>query len=270
MTQIAPTAVVDKSAQLGDAVRVGPGCVIGPDVVIGDDCELVANVLVCRGVRIGPGNVLGAGCVLGEAPQIKGVPRNAPGQLIVGQGNTFREYVTIHRGSPHGSGKTIIGDHNYLMAYCHLGHDVEMQDNVLMANVTNIAGHCRIESNAWLCAFCGTHQFVTVGRFTYAAGSAAMAHDAPPYMKVAGDSPATVRAVNLTGLARAGLSEQSLQALRCAYRALYRRRNGQTLAGAVAQLDAQPNLDEHVRYLLDFLKRSAQDRFGRYRELARK
>jgi len=270
LAQIAPTAIIDKSAQLGDGVRVGPGCVIERDVRIGDECELVANVLVCQGTRMGSGNLMGAGCVLGEAPQIKGVPRSASGELVIGEGNTFREYVTIHRGSSYGGGKTVVGDHNYLMAQCHLGHDVEMEDHVLMANLSNIAGHCRIESYAWLCAYTGAHQFVTIGRYAYAAGYSAIGRDAPPYMKVAGDSPSRVRSLNLTGLSRAGLGKESLVALRGAFGVLYRRRKGQTLGEAVAALDAEPGLDEHVRYLVDFLKRSAQDRFGRYRELARK
>jgi UDP-N-acetylglucosamine acyltransferase len=267
--KIAPTAVVDRQAEVADDVVIGPGCVIEADVVIGPGCELRANVMVCRGTRMGRENRVFAGCVLGEEPQITRLDRSIRTELVIGDQNVFREYVTISRGSPHGGGKTLVGNGNYLMAYSHLGHDVEMEDHVVLANVCQIAGYCRIERNAWLSGCAGTHQFVTIGRFAYAAACAVMVYDIPPFVKVAGSYPCEVRGVNATGLRRAGVADESVAALGRACRRLYWRKDGQTLAAALTELAAQDGLDENVRYLLDAVQRSTQSRMGRYRERLR-
>jgi len=270
VAKIAATAVVDKTVELGAGALVGPGCVVEAGVVIGDDCELVANVMVCRGTRLGRGNRLFAGCVLGEAPQILGTDRAAAGELIIGEGNTFRECVTISRGSLLASGRTTVGNNNYLMAYSHLGHDVVLEDQTTLANCCQVSGHCRVERNVWLSGYAGTHQFVTIGRFAYAAGYSAMASDVPPFLKVSGNYPCIVRGLNRTGLLRAGFAAESIQALERAYRLLYRRKDGQTLAAAAAELARQDGLDENVRYLLESVQRSMQQRQGRYQEQFRR
>ena len=268
MPNIAPTAVVDKSAKLGDGVVIGPGCVIGPDVAMGSGCELRANVFIAGRVRLGNDNRLFANVVLGEEPQM--TSREQPDtEVIIGDNNVFRENVTVNRGSAAGVGKTVIGNNNYLMIGAHLGHDCHIQDNVAIGNYCQIGGHNLIESNAWLNAFSGTHQFVTVGRFCYAGGLSGVTHDLPPFVRVSGSYPCEVRGLNTIGLTRAGVAPESIDALQQAYRSLYRRRQGRSLAAIVAELLAQDDLDENVEYLLTSLQRSSQHRYNRYRELSR-
>jgi len=268
VTEIAATAVVDKDAELGEDVVVGPGCVIDSGAVIGDGCVLDANVVVAGGTRIGRGNRIFANCVLGREPQILGSPEPET-ELIIGDENTIREMVTINRGSPKGDGKTVIGDRNFLSIGAHLGHDCHVEDDTMIGNYCQIGGHCKIEHHAWICAISGTHHFVTIGRFTYVAGFAGMSADQPPFVRVSGSYPCTVRGLNVVGLKRAGFLPASIEALEHAYRLLYRRRGPRSLANAVEELAAEGELDENVRYLIDSIRRTLQHRMGRYRELVR-
>ncbi|MFC1783816.1 acyl-ACP--UDP-N-acetylglucosamine O-acyltransferase [Planctomycetota bacterium] len=268
MTKIAETAVVDSSAQLGNDVIVGPGCVVGAGSVIGDGCELKANVFISGGVVLGKGNRLFANCVLGEEPQSLGCVEPET-KLIIGDANVFRENVTINRGTPEGGGQTVIGNNNYFMIGSHIGHDCEVEDHNVIGNYTQIGGHGKIEGNTWLSAFTGTHQFVTIGRFTFTGGQCGCFHDVPPFMRASGIYPCEIRGVNTTGLQRAHFGGESIEALKAAYRSLYRRRNGRTMAQALEELEAREGLDENVRYLVDFLQRASRHRMGRYRELAR-
>jgi UDP-N-acetylglucosamine acyltransferase len=269
MASVAPTAIVDKTAQLGNDVRIGPGCVIEGNVVIGDGCELQNYVIVCRGTRMGSGNRIFSHCVIGGEPQILGV-NNPDTQLVIGNNNIFREYVNINRGSPHTSGKTIVGNNNFIMVGCHLGHDCEVEDNVVMVNHCQIGGHNKIERNVWLSAYTGIHQFVTVGRFSYTGGLSGPSSDVPPFMRVASSYPCAIRGLNTIGLRRAGISEESIDALDKAYRRLYRRREaGASIVRLVDEMLTEDRLDENVKYLLESLQRSSQHRMGRYRELFR-
>ena len=268
MTQIAPTTVVDKTAQLGEDVSIGPGCVIGPHVTIGDGCELRANVYIAHDSILGRNNLVYANCVLGEEPQIVGA-LEPDTKLIIGDNNTFRENVTINGGSSRGEGQTAIGNNNYLMIGSHIGHDCKMEDNGILGNYAQIGGHCKLEHNVFLNAFTALQPFVTIGRFTFTAGHSAVYSDLPPFIRAAGGYPCKVRGLNVIGLQRAGFSKESIQDLIKAFRHLYRRRGGKTIAQAVADLTNEDGLDENVRYLLGFLERSHQHRMGRYRELTR-
>jgi len=268
MTEIASTAAVDKNAQLGQNVYVGPGCVIQAGVVIGNDCVLKANVMIVTGTTIGCNNYIHANCVLGDDPQVVGC-RNPKTELIIGNDNTFRENVTINRGWSEKSGKTIIGDHNYFMIGSHIGHDCRIEDNIVISNHCQISGHVKIEPNVWLSGFTGIHQYVTIGRFAYTGGMSALSYDIPPFVRAAGSYPCKVRGLNILGLKRAGFRPESIQALEKAYRLLYRRPAGKTIAQALDELATQEDLDENVRYLSESVRRSSQHRMGRFRELER-
>ena len=267
MTDVARTAVVDKTAQLGKDVVIGPGCVVAPGVAIGDGCTLGANAIMAQGVTMGANNRVFSNCVMGEEPQIIGTVEPKT-ELIIGTGNVFRENVTINRGSPDGGEKTIIGNNNYFMIGSHLGHDCHVEDNAVIGNNCLFSGHCKVESNAWLSAKCGIHQFVTIGRFAYAAGLTTIPADVPPFVRVAGVYPFKVRGLNTIGLQRAGFSPESIEALDEAYRRLYRRRRG-SIAQVLEEMLSLDGLDENVKYLLEFLQRSFQHRLGRYQELFR-
>lgn len=267
MPEIASTAVVDKTAQLAEDVYIGPGCVIGPNAIIGAGCTLKANVVIGPGVTLGSNNRLFPNCVLGEEPQIVGTVEPQT-ELIIGDHNTFREHVTINRGSPRGDGKTVIGNNNYLMIGAHLGHDCEMEDNCVLGNSVALAGHCKIERNAWLSAFSTMQQFATVGRFIFSAGFSGIYIDQPPFVRVSG-YPCRVRGLNIIGLQRADFSPESIAALEMAYRRLFRRSGSETLAATVEELATRNGLDDNVKYLLESLRRRNQHRMGRYRELFR-
>jgi UDP-N-acetylglucosamine acyltransferase len=268
VVKIAPTAVVDKTAQLGEDVSIGPGCVIGSNVVLSDGCELRANAYVAPDTILGRDNLVYANCVLGEEPQIVGAPETNA-KLIIGDNNTFRENVTINGGSSRGQGQTVVGDNNYFMIGSHLGHDCEVEENCMIGNYVQMAGHIKLERNVWLNGFTAAQPFVTIGRFTYTAGMSTVHHDLPPFVRAGGAYPCEVRGLNVIGLQRAGFSEESIENLKQAYRRLYRRRDGKSIAHAVEELASEDGLDEHVRYLLAFLQRSHQHRSGRYRELSR-
>jgi len=267
MTDIASSAHVDKTAQIGDNVYIGPGCIVSAGVVIGDGCILKANVMILPGVELGCNNRMYANCVLGEEPQMLGT-FDPPTHLRIGSNNVFRENVTINRGSPIGSGQTVVGDHNYFMIGSHLGHDVEVEDNVVLGNCSLVAGHCKLERNAWISALSGLHQFVTIGRNSFVAARSGITRDVPPFMKVSGITRIRVRGLNTIGLQRAGFEPDSIAALQRTYRVLYRR-EGESIHPLVEEMLGGEDLDDHVRYLLVFLQRSFQHRMGRYLELSR-
>ncbi len=265
VAQIAPTAAVDKTAELAQGVQVGPGASIAPGVIVGENCEIRANAVLCRGVRMGRDNRVFSHCILGEEPQILGC-LDPDTELIIGDGNTFRENVTINRGSPKHGKKTIIGNRNYFMIGSHMGHDCEMADDCMIGNYCQIAGHNKIEDHIWISAFASSHQFTTLGRFLYAGAFSGMNYDMPPFLRVSGAYPCEIRGLNTVGLQRAGFSPQTLEALEDAYRRLFRRKDGKSLARAVEELAAEPIVDENVKHLVESLQRSMQHRLRRYRE----
>ena len=265
MTEIHQFTVVDPAAKIGANVKIGPFCAIGPEVQLGDGCILYNNVTLTGRTRIGDHNVFYQNVVVGETPQDLKY-RGQPTETIVGPRNVFRENVTIHRGTELGGGKTVIGEGNLIMASAHIAHDCILGSGILLGNASLLAGHVTIEDQAVISALVGIHHFVTIGRFSFVGGLTPVRRDVPPYVKFSGD-PNEVRGLNEEGLRRRGLDETEIQALRDAYRELYRR--GATLTAALDAIEAQPNRTEHVRYLCDFLRRSLTGRFGRFQETNR-
>lgn len=267
MIQVHPSAVVHKEAQLADGVRIGPNCVIGSGVSIGADTVLDANVVIGNNVEIGRNNHLFANCVIGGRPQVMALSEDSEvGGLIIGDNNTIREQVTIHPSMLVG-GFTKIGSDNLIMIGVHIGHDCTIADKVVLSNYVQISGHCRIETGVWLSGMVLLHQFVTVGKWCYAAGLAGINHDVPPFVIVSGHYPPRVRGVNERGMARAGLSERQQQRISEAYKRLYRR--GGALLENAKSLAEEDGLDENVRAMVDVIIRSSEHRFGRYLESLR-
>jgi UDP-N-acetylglucosamine acyltransferase len=267
MIEVHPSAVVDSSARLGNDVKIGPNCVIEKNVHIGDDTVLDANVVICRNVQIGKGNHLFSNCTIGAYPQILGLGPDAEiGGLVIGDGNTIREQVTIHP-SMYPQQATRIGSDNLLMIGVHIGHDCIVEDKTVLSNYVQVSGHCKIETGAWLSGMVMIHQFVTMGRWVYAAGLAGINHDIPPFLIVSGHYPPMIRGVNKRGMVRAGLSDQQQAKVTEAYKRLYRR--GGTLQENVKDLEQEDGLDENVQAIIDTINRSSQHRFGRYLEMSR-
>ncbi len=267
MTQVHPSAVIDKTAQLADDITVGPNCVIEKTVTIGSGTILGPNVVVGKNTTLGRNNRLFTNCAVGGTPQILGFDSNTEiGELIIGDGNTIREQVTIHP-SMYPNEATKVGNDNLLMIGVHIGHDCILEDKIVMSNYVQISGHCHIGTGVWLSGMVLLHQFITLGRWCYAAGLAGINHDVPPFVIVSGHYPPQVRGVNKRGLNRAGLNEESQKKVFEAYKKLYRK--GGTLLENAKTLAAEDGLDENVREMVDVIIKSGEHRFGRYLETFR-
>jgi UDP-N-acetylglucosamine acyltransferase len=219
-TKIHPTAIVDPKARLAEGVDIGPYCVIGPDVTIGRGTRLIHHVSVLGVTTIGEGNELHPFAAIGGPPQDLKY-EGGQTKVIVGDHNAIREYATIHTGTEMGGGVTTVGSHNLIMAYTHIAHDCHVEDHCILANVTQMAGHTRVESGARVSGMCAIHQFVTIGTLSFVAGFSGVTKDVPPYMIMAGAPRAVVRGLNKEGLRRAGLSDETIAALRSAYVLLF-------------------------------------------------
>lgn len=243
-----PTATVDSKAELGEVVTVGPGAFVGADVVLGDGCTVGANAVVEGPSVFGPGNSIGALCHLGGDPQdLKYLGGDT--RLEVGEGNDFRAFCTVNRGTEHGGGVTRIGDGCLLMHYTHVAHDCTLEDGVVLANSAQLGGHVHVAPDAIVAALVGVHQFVRIGRLGMVAAGSMADKDVPPFTLVQGDRAKLV-GLNAVGLRRAGVPDASRAALKEAYRGLFRR--GGVLAERAAELldsTDDPFVLEMVRFL---------------------
>jgi len=264
MIQVHPSAVVHKDTQLGEGVTIGPNCVIDSGVSIGAGTVLDANVVIGKNVKIGQNNHFFANCVIGGSPQLLGMSLHAKiGGLVIGDRNDIREQVTIHP-SIYEERFTKTGNDNLLMIGVHIGHDCLLEDKIVLSNYVQISGHCKIETGVWFSGMVLLHQFVTVGKWCYAAGLAGINHDVPPFLIVSGHYPPRVRGVNKRGLVRAGFSEQQQQKIFEAYEKLYRQ--GGPLLENAKSLAQEDGLDENVRAMIDMITKGSEHRFGRYLE----
>jgi len=222
---IHPTAVIDKSANLDSSVTVGPYAVIGADVNIGAGTTIEPHAVVSGPTIIGERNLIGSFATVGGAPQDLSY-KGEPTELIVGDDNQIREYASIHRGTPNGSGKTIIGNGNLLMAYIHIAHDCSIGDHVIMANVATLAGHVQVGDRASIGGLVAVLQFCRIGSYSYIGGISGLGHDVPPYVIVAGIRDRTrVSGINKIGLRRNGYSRETISDLEAAFRIIYRSPN---------------------------------------------
>jgi len=239
MARIHPSAIVDTGAELAADVEVGPYAVIGPQVVLGEGTTVGPHAVIEGPTRIGRHNRIHAHATLGGAPQDKKY-RGEPTRLEVGDGNTFRECVTVNRGTVQDGGVTRIGRDNWVMAYVHIAHDCLVGDHTILANTTNLAGHVQIGDWVILGGCSQVHQFCKIGAHAMTGVSTVVLHDIPPFVMASGNT-AQAHGMNTEGLRRRGFSAPSLAALRQAYKTLYR--SGLTLQ------QAREALSEQVRTL---------------------
>lgn len=266
-TTIHPTAIIAESAQIGENVTIGPYTVVDAGAVIGDNCVLDAHVVIGEHTKMGKNNRIFAGAVVGRPPQILGFDDDTKiGGLAIGDNNIIREFVTIHP-SMYPDENTTIGDGNLLMINVHLGHDCVLEDKIVISNCTQVSGHCRVETGAWLSGMVAIHQFVTIGKWCYAAGYAGINHDVPPYVIVSGHYPVEIRAINKRGLTRAGLSDEQQKEVFDAFKLIWR--NDGPVMERVKELSEKNDLAEPVQEIVDALMKSSKQRFGRHLELFR-
>jgi len=217
---IHPLAAVSPEARLGVGVTVGAFATVEDGVVLGDFCKVAPGAVVKNGVRAGCHNEFGEHCVVGGAPQHAARPQQV-GTLLIGDHNVFREYVTVHRALKVGTATTI-GDHNYVMATAHVGHDCVVGNNCIFANGALLGGHVTVEDRAFVSGAVAVHQFCRIGRLAMVGGHARVVQDIPPYMLVDGQSGCIV-GLNIVGLKRSGHSPEEIAELKAAYRTIYRR-----------------------------------------------
>jgi UDP-N-acetylglucosamine acyltransferase len=216
---IHPLAVVNPEAHLGNRVTIGPFAVIESDVEIGEDCSIAAHAVVKQGTTLGAGNEVCEAAILGGHPQHVHKPQTL-GRLVIGNHNTIREHVTMHRAMKPGEA-TIVGDHNFIMAAAHVAHDCRVGNHVVMANSALLGGHVTVDDRAFVSGNVAVHQFCRIGTLAMVGGLARVVQDVPPFMLVDGISGCIV-GLNLVGLRRNGFTSEQVAEIKRAYRVVYR------------------------------------------------
>ncbi len=249
-TQIHLQAVVAPGAKLGAGVQIGPYAIVGEDVELGDGCVLHSHAVVQGPAKIGRNNVFHPFCSIGGDPQDWGY-QGEKTELAIGDGNTFREYVTVSRGTVKGGGKTTIGSGNLFLASSHIGHDCHVGDNTLFVNCATLAGHVTVEDFATIGFASPVHQFCRVGRYAYIGASTVITQDVPPFSLVVTERETTCYGVNSVGLERKGFSPERLQALQTAFRLLLRSKlnTSQALAEMRNSLGGSADVAELIQFI---------------------
>ena len=249
--EIHPQAIVAASAKLGKGVRVGAYAVVGEDVELGDGCVLHEHAVVQGPSRFGQNNVFHAFCVIGGDPQDYTF-REEHVELVVGDGNIFREYVTVSRGTQKGGGKTSLGDDNFFLAYSHVGHDSQIGSHTLFVNGATLAGHVTVEDFVTVGAFCPVHQFCRIGRYAYIGASTVITQDVPPFSKIVTERETKSFGINTIGLERKGFPKERLDALKQAYRLLLRSKLN--TSQAVEEMKKTLSDSADVKELIQFIE----------------
>lgn len=218
--KIHPSAIIHPKAELDSTVEVGAYAVIGEHVRAGKGVKIRSHVVIDGRTEIGENCVFFPFSSIGMGPQDLKY-KGGETRLLIGKNNTFREYVTLNLGTEHGTGKTVIGQDNFFMAYVHVAHDCVVGDKVVMANAATLAGHITIGDHAILGGLVGVHQFVKIGSYALVGGCSAVAQDVPPFVSVAGNRT-KLYGLNLVGLKRHHFSKERIDALKGAYRLLFR------------------------------------------------
>jgi UDP-N-acetylglucosamine acyltransferase len=250
---IHPTAIVDIKAEIGNGVEIGAYSVIEKGVFIDQGTKIGPHVVIREGTRVGKKCHIFQFASVGEAPQAVAY-KGEKTLLMMGDRNIVREFVTLHRGTVKGGGKTVIGNDNFFMAYAHVAHDCQIGNQVVMANGATLAGHILIEDYATIGGLSAVHQFCQIGTHAFVSGLTGVSLDIPPFMLASG-SRAKLFGLNLVGLKRHRFSDETLKALKKAYRIIFR--SGLTLEKAMRQLEEDRIFQTpEIQHLLDFIRHS--------------
>jgi UDP-N-acetylglucosamine acyltransferase len=254
MAKIHPTAIVDPAAQLEDDVEVGAYTLIGPDVSIGAGTRVGPHVVIDGITQIGRENTIYQFSSIGAPPQDKKYA-GEPTRLEIGDRNTIREFCTFNRGTFQDVGVTRLGNDNWIMAYVHLAHDCQIGNHTIFANNAQLAGHVHVGDWAIMGGFSNVHQFCKIGAHAMVGMSTSLTQDVPPFVILSGN-PAAAHGINSEGLKRRGFSQEAINAIRHAYKLIYK--SGLTLDQAKAALQEQelaaPEFEPHMKLLREFLE----------------
>ncbi|MBI5826682.1 MAG: acyl-ACP--UDP-N-acetylglucosamine O-acyltransferase [Deltaproteobacteria bacterium] len=265
--KIDPTACVHPTAELDSGVEVGPYSVIGEGVRIGKDSRIASHVVIDKWTTIGARNTIFQFVSIGAPPQDLGY-KGEKTEVIMGDNNVVREFVTIHRATTKENLKTVCGNNNMFMNYVHIAHDCVLGDNVIMANSATLGGHVRIDNNAIVGGLVAVHQHVRIGAYCIIGGASAVSKDIPPYVMAVGNR-ARLYGLNSVGLRRQGFTRQDMEEIKKSYNIVLR--SSLNLTQALKELEKELPGSTHARRYIDFLQGSkrgiARERTKRKGEL---
>jgi UDP-N-acetylglucosamine acyltransferase len=250
---IHPTAIVDAAARVDETAEIGPFCVIGAEVEIGARTRLMANLYMEGPTTIGEDNIFFPYSTVGVASQDKKY-KGERAFTRIGNRNTIREFVTIHRGTEGGGLLTEIGDANLLMAYTHVAHDVKIGSGAVLDNAVTLAGHVTIGDNVTISAFSGIHQFCRIGRESFIGGYSVVTQDVMPFSSVVSEREIRVFGANRVGLERRSFSKEAIEGLQTAFRLLTRA--GLNTSQAIERIQADVEPCPEIEELLAFIASS--------------
>ncbi|MGE0392790.1 MAG: acyl-ACP--UDP-N-acetylglucosamine O-acyltransferase [Vicinamibacterales bacterium] len=253
---IHPSASVHPSATVGAGSTIEAHAVVGPEVSIGRNCRIGASAVIGGWTEVGDGTHVFPMASIGMAPQDLKYQGERT-RLVIGRDNTFREFVTINRGTKGGGGETRIGDGNLFMAYVHVAHDCHVGNRTIFGPHATLGGHVTVEDFANISAGSAVHQFCRVGRHAFIGGYSVVTKDALPFARTIGSRPARIFGVNGIGLSRRGFTADRIAQLKRAYR--YLMQSKLNTSRALAAIEDDPTLtDSEVLYLLDFIRHSGR------------
>ena len=244
------TAIIDKKAKISDNVKIGPYCIVGPEVQIGSNSVLHSHVNVVGNTQIGKNNQIYPFSSIGTPPQDLKY-KGEKNLLIIGDNNKFREYVNINPGTEQGGGITKIGNNNLFMVYCHVAHDCEISDNIVLANNVQVGGHVKIESNAVVGGSCAIHQFSRIGELSMIGGMTGVLSDVIPFGLSLGNRNNLV-GLNLIGLRRSKVTNENIKKIQLAYDTIFNSANFRT---NIETLDIKLKNNEFVKKILNFINK---------------
>lgn len=250
--KIDPTALVHPTAELDSGVRIGPFSVIGEDVRIGKNTAIDSHVVIDKWTAIGANCSIFQFVSIGAAPQDVGY-KGEKTEVIIGDNNIIREFVTIHRATTKGSKKTVCGSNNLLMNYVHIAHDCSLGDNIIMANSATLAGHVSIDDHAIIGGLVAIHQHVRIGAYCIIGGASAVSKDIPPYVMAVGNR-ATLYGLNKVGLKRKGFTNDELEEIKKCYQIIFR--SALSLSDASEALMRELPGSKHAKRFFEFIKNS--------------
>jgi len=250
MSEIHASAIIGKQVEIGMGNTIGPNVIIEDGVKIGSHNKIMAGAFLAKGTEIGNYNTIHMNAVIGHEPQDLAY-QGAPTFTKIGSKNVIREFVTIHRGTKEGS-STVIGDENFLMAYCHIAHNCLLGNNIIMVNQASLTGHCVVENRAFLSGMTGFHQFTRIGTLAMVSALTAINKDIPPYV-VCGGRPGVAQGINVVGMRRAGIGPQVRAEIKEAYKLLYR--SGLNVSQAVERIKLSLKSPEVV-HMVEFIEAS--------------
>ena len=251
---IHPTAIIDPSATIADDAHIGPYAIIGADVEIGSGTRVGAHTTIYGPCRIGKDNRIFQHASLGDNAQNIDF-KNEATQLVIGDRNVIREYVSLNRGTVKGGGTTHVGDDNYLMSYVHIGHDCQIGCHNIFTNSTSLAGHVEVGDYCNFGGFSLLHQFIRIGSYAFTSMGSVINRDVPPFVIVSGNYARSF-GINKVGLKRKGFSAEKINAISKTYKLLVRKRNDQeTTLKQLAPLAEDFN---EVKFFMDFVINSSR------------